>query len=150
MGMQQTLSDANKGIVVVLLGCTGDGKSSLGNVLLGFEPNDQENGFKTSAGLRSCTDGTYHITGKWFGMEEKPTITVVDTPGFSDGEGRDNEHRRRILETLKTEIGQVDVFLWVKRADDRLTDADNQFFQLFSKSFGEEVFNKRLLMVLTQ
>jgi predicted GTPase len=136
-----------EGLVLVLLGCTGDGKSTLGNFMLGL-PNDS--GFKASAAIHSCTSKTVHITGHWRGNPEEPVVTVVDTPGFSDSRGTDSKQRKEMVEYLKKEIGAAHVFLWVKRADARISGQELDSLKLFKSIFGHKEFTKRLIMVLTQ
>lgn len=171
MGNQQSSQAAGQrqkvdGIVVVLLGCTGAGKSTLGNVLLGKRPND-ETGFKTLAGLESCNEPTVFKTGRWLGREDKPIVTIVDTPGFSDSrpgatdsrnfiqrwfdtKSRDTMQREEMAKVLKESIGAVHVFLWVRKAGERFTDNDRAYFSLYLKTFGKDEFQKRLIMVLTK
>lgn len=59
---------------IVLLGKTGAGKSSTGNLLLG------ENKFVTSAANKSCTS-TIQAEECWI---DDVKLRVVDTPGFFD------------------------------------------------------------------
>lgn len=74
---------------ILLIGYTGNGKSSLGNFLLGQKV------FKVSANPNSETDIT-----------EKRTVdnlTIIDTPGFSDSNGKDkdNEHMSFMIKYIK-------------------------------------------------
>ena len=148
MGSEQSKQLVD-GIVVVLLGRTGAGKSTLGNVLLGLDP-DEGTAFATKAGFDSCTAETTFKTGHWLGNEECPTFTMVDTPSFSDCKSRDSKHWKKMVKVLKEDVGAVHVFLWVMRADARFEEIDREYFKLFSDVFGKEEFQKRLVMVWTQ
>ena len=59
---------------IVLLGTTGAGKSSLGNLLLG------KDAFPTSDEPTSCTDETTEARGNWCG--DGPEFELIDTPGL--------------------------------------------------------------------
>ena len=72
--------------IIILLGNTGDGKSTFGNRLCGDTSMMANQGpFRTSSDYNSCTQNLSkhktEINGK--------KITVVDAPGFNDTEGRD-------------------------------------------------------------
>ena len=153
------------GTVVVLLGYTGAGKSTLGNVLLGKTANDGAF-FQPVAGALSGTEETVFKTGRWLGKRENPVFTIVDTPGFSDNrkakderkaivkwfeaKSRDTIQRDEMVRTLKEKIGAAHVFLWVKKAGDRFSATEKEYFSLYSEVFGRDHFQERLIMVLTQ
>ena len=68
---------------ILIVGAIGAGKSSMANVLIGF--NSRSNG---NAEMSLRTKKTTIRTGKWLGTGQE--ITVVVTPGFGDSSGRDN------------------------------------------------------------
>ena len=70
---------------LLILGPTGVGKSSLGNVLTGCEPNDQNCFFPVCPGLTSCTKETKIAEGTYVGVGA--AVTLIDTPGFGDSSG---------------------------------------------------------------
>ncbi|CAG0892679.1 unnamed protein product [Darwinula stevensoni] len=130
---------ANRQLKICLVGVAGNGKSTLGNILLGLEPDD-DGGFETSSGARSCTLGVQWKDGNFRGRAGQP-IRVIDTPGHGDGEGRDKELRRNMVEELKKQE-TIDAFIWVKNAQDpRYTKTEAEYFQILIEIFGGAYFH---------
>ena len=75
-------------INLILLGETGVGKSSLGNIIL----NDP-NAFFESKRIETI--------GKM--SKDDKNMFVIDTPGSQDSEGRDKEHLRQMVEYIKSQ-----------------------------------------------
>lgn len=71
--------------VVMLMGNTGVGKSSVGCRLLGSGPAFPNLPFKVSGGGTAGTLDVDTAAGTWFGDETLPPLTVVDTPGKREG-----------------------------------------------------------------
>ncbi|CAO3593766.1 unnamed protein product [Absidia cylindrospora] len=69
--------------VLIPIGKTGDGKSSLLNSLFGYQE------FKAAAAAKSVTDTVVERTGVWTVDKMNHVVTVADTPGFADSAGRD-------------------------------------------------------------
>ena len=76
---------------IILFGETGNGVSTLGNELLGF------NAFKISNWGCPATKLTYGMQGK----EEKSSLFVIDTPGLQDSYGSDKKYTIQLLEYVK-------------------------------------------------
>ena len=76
---------------ILLFGETGNGKSTLGNHLLGV------NAFRVSDDVKAETKVTF---GKR-GVGENSNLFVIDTPGLQDTSGADKEHMIQLVEYIK-------------------------------------------------
>lgn len=85
----------NKNLVIVLLGATGEGKSSFGNYIL----KNDEKLFKESNTSESCTDKILCSQGK-IGTESE-NLFIIDTPGSNDSKNRDDKFITIIPKYLK-------------------------------------------------
>ena len=74
--------------IIILLGNTGDGKSTFGNRLVGDRSLMANEGpFRTSNECESCTQ---HLSKHKVELDDDEiTMTVVDAPGFNDSQGKD-------------------------------------------------------------
>ena len=76
---------------ILLFGETGNGKSSLGNHLLGDDV------FKVSNDVKAETKITFGRQGKGASSD----LFVIDTPGLQDTEGADKEHMIQLVKYVK-------------------------------------------------
>ena len=76
---------------ILLFGETGNGKSSLGNCLLG------DNVFKVSPDVKAETKVTFGREGKG----DSSDLFVIDTPGLQDTEGADRMHMIQLIQYVK-------------------------------------------------
>ncbi|RUP19353.1 hypothetical protein BC936DRAFT_139329 [Jimgerdemannia flammicorona] len=96
-------------VVMVPLGKTGQGKSSLLNSIFGYDE------FHAAAKVKSVTEDVTERTGYWQVDRKKILATVADTPGFADTDGRDAIFIPRIrnyIVSLSRRVG-IDAFMMV-------------------------------------
>ncbi|QLK87110.1 GTPase family protein [Arsenophonus endosymbiont of Aphis craccivora] len=101
--------------VISIMGKTGAGKSSLCNALFQSEVTPVSD-------IDSCTREVLRLRLR----SGDHSLILLDLPGVSESEQRDTEYEslyRRILPEL-------DLILWVIKADDRAFSADERFYKL--------------------
>lgn len=126
---------------IVLLGLTGDGKSTVGNRLVGDVSEDGDRGgpnggFRTSGGVESETQTVVKVLHEAYGVR----ISVVDTPGISDssGRGRDRQHITNLVGYLRG-CGGVNQFLITKnQSNPRLSDTYQGMLRELEHALGPE------------
>jgi small GTP-binding protein len=104
---------------VGLFGKTGVGKSSLCNALFGSEI------CKVSA-VESCTREAQSVD---LGIGKTGKIALWDVPGVGENETRDGEYAQLYADLLP----QLDVVLWVLKADERAYSVDIEFYNRMVK-----------------
>ena len=93
---------------IVLIGSTGEGKSCFGNYLLKID----ENKFIESNKAESCTEDLSCRKGKK--GTEVENIYIIDTPGFNDSKGRDEDFIKKMTEGLKFNYhDEINCFLFL-------------------------------------
>jgi len=140
---------------IVILGPAGAGKSSLANSLLGREEKfvnnvDWKKCFEaavTGEDGRGKTSDVCAHQGHFLGDNDKPNITVVDTPGFGMREDEEEETISKVVEALRDDIQYVDAFAIVlKRTDLRKTRSLLKIVEMYQIIFGKE-FIKNVILV---
>ena len=128
--------------VVVMLGESGAGKSSLGNCLLGL---DSTAGFKVSSETNSCTKDTREIRGFW--IKNGSECVIIDTPGLNDSDNEDTDHIRGIVEFLRQK-GRVNCFLVVRNGHNvRMNHSFRTMLSTFELTFGDEFWQHMVIGV---
>ena len=127
--------------VVVLMGSTGNGKSTLGNFLL--DPSEEhilDN--PTFPTAKSNLPDTKEVV-----IESKDGLTVIDTPGLNEGEHEDLEHTLDILKKLKSQQSITAAILCVNfenKIDEQYRHTINYY-----KCHFPRLFEKNVLIVIT-
>nr|CAH0102678.1 unnamed protein product [Daphnia galeata] len=150
--------------IVILLGATGCGKSTIVNgiinYILGVEWNDPFrfciiNEAIQDEGLSQTTSVTAYTIHHMEGMKIPYDFTIIDTPGYGDIRGleRDREITRiidRFLshpETLK-KFDFVSAVCFVASAtDSRLTPTQQYILESVSNIFGSDIHNNLRLLI---
>ena len=98
-----------------LFGKTGAGKSSLWNALFGSEVS-------AISDVAACTRNPQEI----FVQVGSAGVKLIDCPGIGESQERDAEYRQ----LYKKLLPELDVVLWLVKADDRALSSDEEFFML--------------------
>ena len=92
--------------------------------------------FGYTSGISYIPGQTSFIVGRWLGKPENPCVTIMDTPGIGDSEGRNCEHAVEISKSVN-KLGDVNVFLLLIKSDSNRIDAFLQSqLNLFEEMFG--------------
>lgn len=90
----------------MLLGKTGVGKSSFGNLIVGGQ-----NVFEVGHGASSKTSKVAWTSQRFLG--DGQCVTVIDTPGGFDTEASDYDRSLEMQNQLRNEFPYIDVFVLV-------------------------------------
>jgi len=132
--------------VLVFVGNTGDGKSTVCNRICGDESDMAEDGpFETSDQMASCTQ---ELSKHTLQVGERK-LTVVDAPGWNDSEGKDREHANNLCAYLYG-CGGLNNFVLVRNSANFRFDGNFKLMlERYHAMFGD-AFWKHLIVVLTR
>ncbi|KAI4898085.1 hypothetical protein NFI96_008277 [Prochilodus magdalenae] len=125
-----------KELRLVLLGKTGDGKSSCGNTILGEEEVFPTGNLPNSE-TRKCKPRTKIINQK--------EVTLVDTPGFYDTDRPEEELKSEILRCIIECAPGPHAFVIVLRVG-RYTEQEKEIVKKITASFGEEALKYAVVL----
>ncbi|MEX9873977.1 GTPase family protein [Providencia rettgeri] len=131
------LSHLNKLInyspTIGLMGKTGAGKSSLINGLF-------QSALSPVSNVSGCTRQAHR-----FNMTiNNHTLTFIDLPGVGESLERDKEYHQLYRNLLP----ELDLIIWVLKADDRAWSSDEQCYRFLTEQCGYQ--SERFLFVLNQ
>jgi GTPase SAR1 family protein len=138
-------------LVVMVIGPTGAGKSSLLNALLcpRFRyDNYKDCHFETGSGTASITSKVEWRKGRWLGTETNENIPLVayDTPGLGDTNGNDQATLRSIAETVEAqENGPFNAFFLVVRGEDRFRAGYQKHLRILEYIYGPDIWYNFIL-----
>jgi len=132
--------------IVVLIGNTGDGKSTVGNRLCHDESEMAEDGpFETSDQSQSCTQDLCRERTQFDNVQ----LCVVDAPGWNDSEGKDREHANNLCAYLYGSGGINNFVLVRNSANYRFDNNFRMMLERYSNMFGHAFWN-HLMVVMTR
>jgi len=140
---------------IVIMGQSGVGKSSIGNVLAGCEPSNEEEEcfFPVCSGTDSCTSETSiasaEYLGKW-GNETYADVTLVDTPGFGDSSGDDTPLLANMIEVLKNTLGNANLLLLCQEGGNRFSPSTITMLLELESMFGRERLWDNVMIEVTK
>lgn len=134
----------NRSPVIVFMGKTGTGKSSLGNALFG------KDAFKTNDTVPETSEVSVQDTGD---------IILVDVPGIGEAVDSNERKWRKLYKELMTEGVHipgakkpvaVDLIVWLIKADDRALKVDSDFYQKVFVELCTPAQLKRIIYAVSQ
>ncbi|EJD6370314.1 50S ribosome-binding GTPase [Providencia rettgeri] len=116
-----------------LMGKTGAGKSSLINAI-----------FQSQLSPVSNVSGCTRQAQRFSMSMNNHTLTFVDLPGVGESLERDKEYHQLYRNLLP----ELDLIIWVLKADDRAWSSDEQCYRFLTEQCGYQ--SERFLFVLNQ
>ncbi|WP_265524833.1 GTPase family protein [Providencia rustigianii] len=116
-----------------LMGKTGAGKSSLINAL-----------FQSTLSPVSDVSGCTRQARRFNMTMSEHTLTFVDLPGVGESLQRD----RKYYQLYRNLLSELDLIIWVLKADDRAWSSDEQCYRFLTKECGYQP--NQFLFVLNQ
>jgi GTPase SAR1 family protein len=125
---------------MLLVGETGNGKSSLGNFILNRKVFSVSNDPKAET----------KITRGEHGINETQDIFVIDTPGLQDSEGSDKEHLIQMVEYIKSNPGLQGIIIVFNFHQPRLAMYIKTLIKLLCNVFPGGNFWSHVALVWTK
>ncbi|EDR27771.1 hypothetical protein, conserved [Entamoeba dispar SAW760] len=129
---------------LIMIGNTGDGKSSLGNFIL----KKKSNGFEVSDEAKSVTQKTEGS----YGEGDRSDVFVIDTPGLQDSGGldKDRQHMNEMVDYVKKQEGLQGIVIVLNCTNDRLSANIKAMIKLLCTIFPISDFWEHVCIVWTK
>ena len=135
-------------MAVILIGSTGNGKSTLGNFLVNPEKEHifgEQQTFKTA---RTNLPQTQLVESASFKVKDTDSsISVIDTPGIFEDEDKDIEHMINIIRVLHS-VGEVRACILVVKFSSKVDTPYKSSIKYYSKLLPG-LFETNLIVVMT-
>ena len=131
---------------LILVGSTGQGKSTLGNFLLKpeldhiWDENGQRRTFQVGEDRLSCTQ---HCAVSTSG---DGSVTIMDTPGLNETHQKDLGYMINVVKSAHV-LGSVHAVILVMKTESRMDQTYKDTVLYYQQLFGAETFAAHLVIV---
>ena len=138
-------------MAVLLIGSTGNGKSTLGNFILNPDKDHIFGEHQTFKTARTNKPETQEVESASFEVllekHRGSTLSVIDTPGIFEDEDRDIEHMVNIIRALH-KVGEIRACILVVKFSSKIDTPYKASIKYYSKLL-QGVFETNLVVVMT-
>ena len=133
-------------MAVLLIGSTGNGKSTLGNFLIDPDRERRDVAFEVATDNRPFTQETKVVIAPLaVASYEGETITIIDTPGLNENKKKDLRHMTDLIKSLNTLREKkiracIFVVKFQSKLDQQYKDTVRYYADLLPSLFSRNVF----------
>ena len=134
---------------VLLIGSTGNGKSTLGNFLLDPSGKLERKPFKTAISNLPETQDVRSVTTTRTDIPNynEVKLTVIDTPGLNEGAAKDLEHMASLIRELQ-KIGEITACIFVVKFNSKIDIQYKSTIKYYAKLLPS-LFERNAFVVMT-
>lgn len=132
-------------MAVLLIGSTGNGKSTLGNFLI--NPNDEFSGvFETATDNLPQTQSTKVVSASINGSSGNE-IAIIDTPGLNESKTKDLQHMTEVIQTLHN-VKKIKACIFVVKFGSKIDQQYKDTVEYYQK-LVPTLFSRNVLIAMT-